>query len=113
MPQMHPSWTTNLLRKQFGCASFLFADDLMLNAISAYAATSRALLTGDVTRHTSEREISTGGCHSDTFDWLFYKGKTIQLINSRMANSRGAIADTIIAAICDLIFLEVSTLDFE
>jgi len=107
MPQMHPSWTTSLVVKRFGCTTLIVADDLILTALSAHAATARALMTGDLVRR--DQGLSTGGFHGASFDWLYFKGRTIVLVNENLKKGAGdAVSDSTIAAISDLIMIEVS-----
>jgi hypothetical protein len=104
---MHPSWTFALVRKKFGCRSFVNADELRLNAICFYASTSRALLTGDLALHTMADELEVADMRSASFDWLYFKGKTMQIINARLSNHRDSISDNTIGAICEMILAEV------
>ncbi len=108
MPKMHPSWTTSLVVRRFGCTALVLADDLILTALSAHAATARALMTGDLIRRDQEKIIAGSGFHGAALDWLYFKGKTIRLVNDKLSNTREAISDSTIAAISDLIMIEVS-----
>ena len=107
MPAMHPSYTTNLNRRTFGCKSMQYADELSLSGISAFSATSRAMESGDLVRHDAAKQNSNEGFHEHVFDWLYFKGHTINLINRRLSNDGQAIDDLTIGGICDLILLEV------
>ncbi|KAI3319428.1 hypothetical protein HD806DRAFT_259855 [Xylariaceae sp. AK1471] len=109
MREMHPSWTFALVRKKFGCRSFVNADELRLNAICVYASTSRALLTGDMAMHTIANELEAVDMRSASFDWLYFKGKTMQMVNARLSNAQESISDNTIGAICELILSETYT----
>ncbi|KAF2120886.1 hypothetical protein BDV96DRAFT_641538 [Lophiotrema nucula] len=51
MSDMHPSYSTNMVRKTFGCKAWVWSDELTMSPISAFSATSRALFSGDLRRH--------------------------------------------------------------
>jgi hypothetical protein len=108
MPQMHPSWTTSLVVRRYGCTTLiLVADDLILTSLSAHAATARALMTGDLIRGDQAKISAGSGFHGAAFDWLYFKGKTIKLVNDKISDAGEAISDSMIAAISDLIMIEV------
>ena len=107
MPIMHPSWSINIVQRKFGCEWLTHADDLSLTGISAHAAIARALTTGDLLRNEQDGRHHVGGFQSASFDWLYFKGRTIQIVNSRLLNTESAVADSTISAICDLILFEV------
>ena len=107
MPIMHPSWSINLVRRKFRCKWLTHADDLALTGISAHAAIARALITGDLLRNEHDGRHQVGGLQSASFDWMYFKGRTIQIVNSRLLNTESAVADSTISAICDLILFEV------
>ncbi|KAF2739840.1 hypothetical protein EJ04DRAFT_572589 [Polyplosphaeria fusca] len=111
MPRMHPSYTVNLVRKTFGCRGFMDADPLSLSAIAAFSATSRAMLAGDLVRTDVHPSSHNPGFHDSVYDWLYFKGKTIALVNQRLLQCSTALADTTLSAICDLILLETYTGD--
>lgn len=105
---MNPSYTTNLVRQTFGCKVWLYTDELTLYSMLAHSATSHAMVTGDVVRYDLRRERSSG-FHENVFDWLYFKGNTISLLNSKMPNLKEALSDETIKAICTLIILETFT----
>jgi hypothetical protein len=107
MRQMRPSWTFALVRKKFGCHSFINADELQLTAICGFASTARALLTGDLAMYGMADELSAVNLRPASFDWLYFKGKTMQIINARLTDPHDAISDHTIGAICELIMSEV------
>ncbi|KAH7114203.1 hypothetical protein B0J11DRAFT_540377 [Dendryphion nanum] len=109
MPAMHPSYTTNLSRRTFGCKSMQYADELSLSGMSAFSATSRAMETGDLVRQDVKNPNLDEGFHENVFDWLYFKGNTIRLVNKRLVNGGEAIDDLTIGGICDLILLETYT----
>lgn len=88
----------------------MYADELRLCAIAAFSATSRAMLAGDLNRWDAQ-ETATG-FHEGVFDWLYFKGKTIRLVNERLRDTKQAAADSTVEGIVDLILLEVSLLTF-
>jgi hypothetical protein len=111
---MHPSWTSSLVVQRFGCTALIVADDLILSSLSAHAATARALMTGDLVRRDQEG-LGSGmggkGFHGAELDWLFFKGRTIRGVNGRLRSGGfglGGEGDSTIAAIADLIMIEVS-----
>ncbi len=104
---MRPSWTFALVRKRFGCRSFVNADELFLNSLCVCASTSRALLTGDIATYTMADDFEAAETQSASFDWLYFRGKTIQIITARLSNPQDAISDPIIGAVCELIMSEV------
>ncbi|KAI1178840.1 hypothetical protein F4777DRAFT_37681 [Nemania sp. FL0916] len=106
MRQMRPSWTFALVRKKFGCGSFANADDLQLNAICVFASTARAMRTSDLSVYSVTDELGAADLRSASFDWLYFKGKTMRIINTRLTNPRDAISDHTIGAICELIMSE-------
>ena len=103
MPQMHPSYMTNSVRKKFRCSSLAEADELSLSGMSAYSATSRAMLADDLMKSQN-----SSGFHEAAFDRIYFKGKTIKLVTARLAEVDKAVADTTISGVCDLIYLEAS-----
>ncbi|KAI3335751.1 hypothetical protein F4824DRAFT_143368 [Ustulina deusta] len=109
MRQMRPSWTFALVRKRFGCRSFVNADELFLNSLCVCASTSRALLTGDIATYTMADDFGAAETQSASFDWLYFRGKTIQIITARLSNPQDAISDPIIGAVCELIMSEAFT----
>ncbi|KAI1735003.1 hypothetical protein F4680DRAFT_453398 [Xylaria scruposa] len=109
MRQMRPSWTFALVRKRFGCRSFINADELLLNSLCVCASTSKALLTGDMATYTMADDLQTAEIHSASFDWLYFRGKTMQIITTRLSNPQDAFSDYIIAAVCELIMSEAFT----
>ncbi|KAI1748956.1 hypothetical protein F4782DRAFT_515208 [Xylaria castorea] len=104
--QMRPSWTFALVRKRFGCRSFLNADELLLNSLCVCASTSRALLAGDMEMYTMADDLKATETRSASFDWLYFRGKTMQIITARLSNPQDAISDHIIGAVCELIMSE-------
>lgn len=76
--------------------------------MSAFSATSRAMKSGDLVRLDAKTANINEGFHGDVFDWLYFKGITIRLLNKRLASSTGeSVDDLAIGGICDLILLEV------
>ncbi|KAI1114778.1 hypothetical protein F5Y14DRAFT_412790 [Nemania sp. NC0429] len=106
MRQMRPSWTFALVRKKFGCRSFVNADELQLMATCVFASTARAMRTGDLAIYSATDELGAANLRSASFDWLYFKGKTMQIINARLAVPQHAISDHTIGAICELILSE-------
>jgi hypothetical protein len=107
MRQMRPSWTFALVRKKFGCGSFINADELQLAATCVFASTARAMLTGDLSKYDIADEQGAANLRSASFDWLYFRGKTMQIINARLADSQDATSDHTIGAVCELIMSEV------
>jgi len=105
MPKMHPSYTTNLVRRTYGCHSLQYADELILASIAATAATARALVSGEIDVRQSQR--ASRGFHDGAFDWLYFKGETIRILNDRLRKDGVNFTDgTLIEGICMLIILE-------
>ncbi|KAI8944698.1 hypothetical protein F4801DRAFT_594733 [Xylaria longipes] len=109
MRQMRPSWTFALVRKRFGCRSFLDADELLLNSLCVCASTSTALLTGDTATYTMADDMGAAETQSASFDWLYFRGKTMRIITARLSNPQDAVSDYIISAVCELIMSEAFT----
>ncbi|KAI0468716.1 hypothetical protein F4859DRAFT_200324 [Xylaria cf. heliscus] len=109
MRQMRPSWTFALVRRRFGCRSFISADELLLNSLCVCASTSRALLTGDTATYSITEDLGSAGIQSTSFDWLYFKGKTMQIITARLSNPQDAVSDHIIGAVCELVMSEAFT----
>jgi hypothetical protein len=73
-------------------------------------------MTGDLVRRDQEGEGMGGrgsgsGFHGAELDWLFFKGRTIRGVNGRLRSGGvglGGEGDSTIAAIADLIMIEVS-----
>ncbi|KAI0451267.1 hypothetical protein F5B21DRAFT_487799 [Xylaria acuta] len=107
--QMRPSWTFALVRKRFGCRSFIDADELLLNSLCVCASTSRAFLTGDMATHAMADDLGAAEIQSASFDWLYFRGKTMQIITARLSNPQDAVSDHIIGAVCELVMSEAFT----
>ena len=76
-------------------------------------------MTGDAVRRDQEGRDGGGGrgngsgFHGAELDWLFFKGRTIRGVNGRLRSGGfglGGEGDSTIAAIADLIMIEVSGL---
>ncbi|KAI0190493.1 hypothetical protein EV127DRAFT_511774 [Xylaria flabelliformis] len=109
MRQMRPSWTFALVRKRFGCRSFIDADELLLNSLCVCASTSKALLTGDMAIYTMADDLQAAGIQSASFDWLYFRGRTMQIITTKLSNTQDAFSDYTIGAVCELIMSEAFT----
>jgi hypothetical protein len=107
MPKLHPSYTTNLVRRTYGCGMLRYADELILASIAAFSATSRALVTGDM--EGTQGLTASNAFHDGAFDRLYFKGQTIRLINDRLNNVEGVdVTDaSLFAGISSLILIEV------
>ncbi|OAL50668.1 hypothetical protein IQ07DRAFT_680035 [Pyrenochaeta sp. DS3sAY3a] len=116
MPSLHPAYTTNLTRKTFGCNGlFAKADELTVTYTSAFAATSRAVINGDLSlsKLRGLQEEVRPGFHDWVHDWLYFKGRTIKLVNERLQKSAESAGDVLneplIHAICNLVLMELFT----
>ncbi|TRX96339.1 hypothetical protein FHL15_002611 [Xylaria flabelliformis] len=109
MRQMRPSWTFALVRKRFGCRSFIDADELLLNSLCVCASTSKALLTSDMAIYTMADDLQAAGIQSASFDWLHFRGRTMQIITTRLSNPQDSFSDYTIGAVCELIMSEAFT----
>ena len=109
MPKLHPAYTTNLVRLTYGCGMLRDANEIDLASITAFSATSRALLSGDL--EGTQNVTASNAFHEDAFDRLYFKGQTIRLINERLNSSRGVDLNdaSLFAGISSLIFVEVCT----
>ncbi|KAF2691122.1 hypothetical protein K458DRAFT_67548 [Lentithecium fluviatile CBS 122367] len=109
MPKLHPSYTTNLVRRTYGCGMLRYADELTLASIAAFSATSRALISGDM--EGAQSPTSSSAFHDGAFDWIHYKGQTIRLLNERLASGESVdVTDTgLVTGIVSLIFMEALT----
>lgn len=116
MPALHPAYTTNLVRRTFGCGGlFAQADELTVTYTSAFAATSRAAANGDLSLSKMHRLTDAEerrGFHDAVYDWLFFKGRTIKLLNEKLERGIQAedevLTDSVVHAICNLVLMEVS-----
>jgi hypothetical protein len=83
------------------------ADDLVLSSISAFSATSRALVSGDI--EGTQSSTASNAFHEGAFERLYFKGQTIRLINERLSNKNGLdlMDPSLFAGISALIFVEV------
>ncbi|KAH7385616.1 hypothetical protein BKA66DRAFT_461635 [Pyrenochaeta sp. MPI-SDFR-AT-0127] len=117
MPALHPAYTTNLVRKTFGCSGlFAQADELTVNYTSAFAATSRAAANGNLSLsklHGLTDAEENPGFHEGVYDWLFFKGRTIKLLNEKLDKGMQAedeiLTDSVVHAICNLVLMELFT----
>lgn len=114
MPSLHPAYTTNLTRKTFGCNGlFAKVDELTVTYTSAIAATSRAVINGDLSlsKRRGLQEEERSGFHDAVYDWLYFKGRTIRLVNERLKKSaeseEDVLSESLIHAICNLVLMEV------
>jgi hypothetical protein len=108
MPGMHPSYTTNLVRRTYGCRSWVGADEIFMNVIAAYSAASRAMAAGDLVR-TGINNHRGSGFHESTVDWLYFKNKTIKLVNNNLTKWDSSVVYETIRGITGLILIEAFT----
>ncbi|KAF2704487.1 hypothetical protein K504DRAFT_506968 [Pleomassaria siparia CBS 279.74] len=74
MPQMNLTYFANQFRKRIHCPSLATSDELSLSGMSAFSATSRAMLINELTKgHDAES--------------LHLKWRTIKLVTGRLANT--------------------------
>jgi hypothetical protein len=106
MPKLNPTYSVGLIRLTYGCGMLGGADDLMLSSISAFSATSRALVSGDV--EGAQSSTASNAFHEGAFERLYFKGQTIRLINERLNKKGFNLMDpSLFAGISALIFVEV------
>lgn len=121
MPSLHPAYSTNLVRRTFGCRGiYAGGDELTMMYTTAFAATSRAAVTGDLILSSDlglQQDEYTPGFHGGAYDSLYYKGKTIRLVRERLAqnlNGQGELlSEPLMHAICNLVLMEVSSCTFQ
>jgi hypothetical protein len=106
---MNPTYSVGLIRLTYGCGMLGGADNLILSSISAFSATSRALISGDM--EGTQISTASNAFHEGAFERLYFKGQTIRLINERLNNEKGVdLTDpSLFAGISSLIFVEVRT----
>lgn len=79
-----------------------------MNVIAAYSATSRAMASGDLVRAGIGNDRGSG-FHESTVEWLYFKNRTIKLINNNLTKWRLSVVEETIRGITGLILIEAFT----